>query len=146
MARQEVLGLQQSIEEWILSLPNVTKTPHRFGGTEYRVHGLEFMHSHGPKYLDIRLSKQDQERVLKDGKAEHHRFAPQAEWVTFRIRQEEDIETAKELAKLAYDNAEKMMTEHASRGESKQSKLRLLGFSELDKKVGPVSAFLNWNQ
>jgi hypothetical protein len=63
------------------------------------------MHTHGTTHLDIRLSKEDQERMLKEGKAEPHRFAPQAGWVTFRIRSEKDTETAKELTRLAYDNA-----------------------------------------
>lgn len=53
--------------------------------------------------------------MLKDGKAEPHRFAPQAVWVTFRIRSEKDAETAKELIRLAYDNAEKMMAAHISK-------------------------------
>ncbi len=105
----------ESLRDWTLQLPNVTKASHRFGGTEFQVHGLEFMHSHGPSHLDIRLSKQDQERMLKEGKAEPHRFAPQAGWVTFRIRSEGDVEAAKELIRLAYDNAEKMMAAHMSR-------------------------------
>jgi len=107
--------LIESLRDWTLQLPNVTKASHRFGGTEFQVHGLEFMHSHGPSHLDIRLSKQDQERMLKEGKAEPHRFAPQAGWVTFRMRSEGDVEAAKELIRLAYDNAEKMMAAHVSR-------------------------------
>jgi hypothetical protein len=103
--------LTDSLQDWILRLPNVTKALHRFGGTEFQVHGLEFMHTHGTLQLDIRLSKQDQERMLKEGKAEPHRFVHhQAGWVTFRIRLEKDNETAKELIRLAYDNADKMTT------------------------------------
>ena len=107
--------MNESIESWILQHPNVTKAPHRFGGTEYQVQGLEFMHTHGPSYLDIRLSKEDQERVLREKKAEHHRFAPQAGWVTFRIRSESDVENAKELIQLAFDRASKLMSAHKSR-------------------------------
>ena len=107
--------MSESLEAWILELPKVTKAPHRFGGTEYQVHGLEFMHSHGPSYLDIRLSKEDQGRVLREKKAEHHRFAPQAGWITFRIRSDEDVENAKELIQLAYDYASMLMSAHKSR-------------------------------
>jgi len=92
-----------------------------FGGTEFQVDGLEFMHTHGISHLDIRLSKQDQERMLKEGKADPHRFAPQAGWVTFRIRSERDVEAAKELIRLAYDNAEKLMEAHVSRRDQKSS-------------------------
>lgn len=107
--------MSNSLEDWILQLPNVTKASHRFGGTEYQVYGLEFMHSHGPTYLDIRLSKEDQGRVLREKKAEHHRFAPQAGWVTSRIRSDEDVEHVKEVIQLAYDHASKLMSAHKSR-------------------------------
>ena len=107
--------MNESLESWILQHPNVTKTSHRFGGTEYQVQGLEFMHSHGPSYLDIRLSKEDQGRVLREKKAGQHRFAPQAGWVTFRIRSENDVAKAKELIQLAYDHASKLMLAHISR-------------------------------
>ena len=113
--------MNESLQDWILKLPKVTKAPHRFGGTEFQVDGLEFMHTHGISHLDIRLSKQDQERMLKEGKADPHRFAPQAGWVTFRMRSERDVEAAKELIRLAYDNAEKLMKAHVLRRDQKSS-------------------------
>ena len=113
--------MTESLRDWILQLPNVTKASHRFGGTEYQVRGLEFMHTHGTSQLDIRLSKEDQERMLKEGKAEPHRFVHhQAGWVIFRIRSGEDTENAKELIRLAYDNASKMMAAHISRRDSNE--------------------------
>jgi len=73
------------------------------------------MHTHGTLQLDIRLSKQDQERILKEGKAEPHRFVHhQAGWVIFRTRSEKDVETAKELIRLAYDYADRLMAAHMS--------------------------------
>ena len=113
--------MSETLENWILQLPNVTKAQHRFGGTEYQVQGLEFMHSHGHTYLDIRLSKEDQARALREKKAEHHRFAPQAGWVTFRIRSEKDVENAKELIRLAYDNADMLMSAHKSRRDEQKT-------------------------
>ncbi|OLD03364.1 hypothetical protein AUG19_02930 [archaeon 13_1_20CM_2_54_9] len=115
--------MSQSLQEWILGLPGVTQAPHRFGGTEFQVHGLEFMHSHGSSYLDIRLSLEDQARVLKEGRAEPHRFAPQGGWVTFRIRGDGDVEKAKEIIRLAYDNAEKKMKAHSARRGAGQTSL-----------------------
>ncbi len=79
------------------------------------------MHSHGSSYLDIRLSLVDQARVLREGCAEPHRFAPQAGWVTFRIRGEGDVERAKEIIRLAYDNAEENMNAHIERRGATQS-------------------------
>ncbi len=105
----------KELKDWILELPEVTEAPHRFGGTEFRFQNVEFMHSHGPSHLDIRLSKEDQERVLKEGKVEPHLFAPQAGWVTFRIRSEKDLEAAKELVQLAHNNTRKLGELHAAR-------------------------------
>lgn len=53
--------------------------------------------------------------MLKEGKAEPHFFAPQAGWVTFRVRSEKDLETAKELILLAHENAKKQAAFHATR-------------------------------
>ncbi|OLE91825.1 MAG: hypothetical protein AUF79_02135 [Crenarchaeota archaeon 13_1_20CM_2_51_8] len=97
------------LKEWLLHLEGVIEAPHGFGGTEYQVNGRQFMHSHGPRYLDIHLSREDQERVLREGKAERHRFTPaRAGWVTFHIRSDGDIETSKELITLAYNDARKI--------------------------------------
>jgi len=99
--------LFRSLMDWVLQLSNVTQAPHRMGGTEFRVHGLEFMHSHGPSFLDVRLSPKEQARVLREGKAERHRADVHHKegWVSFRIGDKEGIERAKELVQLAYDNA-----------------------------------------
>ena len=106
-------ALFRSLMEWVLQLPDVTQATHRMGGTEFRVHGLEFMHSHGPSFLDVRLSPKEQARVLREGKAEHHRadVHHQEGWVSFTIEGKETVERAKELVQLAYENA-KGTSEH----------------------------------
>jgi hypothetical protein len=106
------------LKAWILKLPRVTQASHRFGGIQFQVERLEFMHSHGPSFLDIRLSSRDQAAALKDGKAIPHRFAPQAGWVSFRIEKAEDLDPAKALIKTAYENAKANMEAHKTRRES----------------------------
>jgi hypothetical protein len=101
--------LFDELKSWILQLPGVTQAAHRFGGTEFKVEGLEFMHHHGPSFLDIRLSKSDQATALKNGPAIPHRFAPQAGWISFRIEKAEDLGPAKQLVQLAYENAKTSM-------------------------------------
>ena len=103
-----------SLRNWIAELPDVTEAPHRFGAVEFQVHGLEFMHIHGQTHLDIRLSKEDQVRVLREGKAGEHLYEPQGGWVTLRIRSEKDHETAKEVVLLAYNNARQNMAQRKS--------------------------------
>lgn len=113
--------LFENLKTWILQLPGVTHAPHRFGGTEFKVEGLEFMHHHGPSFLDIRLSKDDQATALKSGIAIPHRFAPQAGWVSFRIEKPQDLESAKKLIQLAHQNVKTSMEAHGR--SSRQVKL-----------------------
>jgi len=107
----------QPLRDWIENLPGVSKAPHRFGGVEFQVQGLEFMHFHGASHMDIRLSKDDQTRVLEEGKAERHLFAPESGWVTVRIRSEGDVENAREVVQLAYSRAKRIMETHMARRE-----------------------------
>jgi hypothetical protein len=104
-----------TVKVWIGDLPYVTSGTHRFGGVEFKARGLEFMHFHGQTHLDIRLSKSDQARVLAEGKAEKHLYAPQAGWVTFIIKSGEDIDMAKEIVRLAYNYALTIMDQHQTK-------------------------------
>ncbi len=101
-----------------MQLPDVAEAPHRFGGVQFQVHGLEFMHFHGHTQLDIRLSKDDQVRVLHESKAEEHLYEPQAGWVTLRISSEKDHETAKEVILLAHKNVRQIMAQGKSRNQA----------------------------
>jgi hypothetical protein len=105
----------QTFRDWIENLPDVTKAPHRFGGVEFQVHGLEFMHFHGETQLDIHLSKEDQARMLAENKAEHHQFAFEAGWVTVRIRSTKDLDNAREVVQLAYSRAKRIIETHLAR-------------------------------
>jgi len=93
------------LKVWILGPPGVTDASHRLGGTEFRVNGVEFMHSHGPSWLDIRLSEEDQSSVLKAGQALRHRAEvhDQAGWVSLRIESSKDLKNAKKVVELAYE-------------------------------------------
>ena len=104
-------ALFRSLERWLLQFPQVTQAPHKLGGVEFRVHGLGFMHSHSSSVLDIRLSKNDQALALGEGRAQHHRADVHHKegWVSFRIENEKDVEGAKELIRLAYNNARKRL-------------------------------------
>lgn len=87
----------ESLRAWILQLRQVREVPHRVGGVEFQVDGVEFMHSHGPSRLDIRLSKEDQASILKTGEALPHRAQVHAEagWVSFQIKNSQDLANAK---------------------------------------------------
>lgn len=96
---------------WILQLPGVREAPHRVGGVEFQVDGVEFMHSHGPSWLDIRLSKEHQSSVLMAGLALSHKaeIHAKAGWVSLRIENTRDLANAKKVIQLAYENAKKKL-------------------------------------
>jgi Family of unknown function (DUF5519) len=102
---EEPAALYENLKRWVLQLPGVREAPHRVGGIEFQVNEVEFMHSHGPSWLDIRLSKEDQSSVLKAGQALRHRAEvhDQAGWVTLRIESSNDLTNAKKVVELAYE-------------------------------------------
>ncbi len=119
---KDEISSYEDLSAWILQLPRVSKAPHRFGGTDFRLGGVEFMHSHGRTWFDIRLSKEDQASVLKSGEALPHRFAPQAGWVSLSISKAGDLLVAKRIIQLAYENARKDLDEvNMRRGRSHAS-------------------------
>jgi Family of unknown function (DUF5519) len=104
-------SIYESLRAWILQLPGVKEAPHRVGGVEFQVGGVEFMHSHGPSSLDIRLSKEDQASVLKTGQVLRHRaqMHDKAGWVSFRIERSQNLANARKVVQLAYENAKKSL-------------------------------------
>ncbi len=110
---EESAALFENMREWILQLPGVREAPHRVGGIEFHVSQVEFMHSHGPSWLDIRLSKEDQATVVKTGQALLHNALvhSQAGWVTIKIEKPEDLAKVRIVIQLAYENARKNLGE-----------------------------------
>jgi hypothetical protein len=96
--------LHQELRQRILSLPGVTERPNTgIHEDAFFVGRQMFMHIHGHGHCDIRLPRDLQERVLSEGKARPHRWAPQAGYVTFMVNDEADLEPAMELIQASYD-------------------------------------------
>ena len=99
-----VLNLQEEIRSFIRSLPNV-ELKHDPMSEEAYFYGLRnFAHFHGPRHIDIRLSKSKQEEALRTHMALPHRYAPQAGWVSCVVETAEQLENTKRLIRQAYDN------------------------------------------
>ena len=96
--------LHQQLRESILSLPGVTERQNAgIHEDAFFVGPTMFMHIHGHGHCDIRLRKDDQERVLAEGKAVPHRWAPGKGYVTFVARDEKDLARAMELIRMSRD-------------------------------------------
>src|SRR6516162_5153183 len=86
--------LNQELRQRILGLPGVTERPNAgIHEDAFFVGRTMFMHIHGHGHCDIRLSKSDRNRVLAEGKARPHRWAPEAGYVTSVVGSEEDLES-----------------------------------------------------
>jgi hypothetical protein len=102
MKTQETL--HEQLRERILGLAGVTER--RDAGIHehaFFVGRTMFMHIHGAGHCDIRLSRADQQRVLAEGKARKHRWAPQQGYVTSIVRNEPDIKATMELIRMSHD-------------------------------------------
>ena len=95
--------LHQELRRRILSLADVTERQNAgIHEDAFFVGRTMFMHVHGHGHCDIRLAKKDQERVLAEGKARSHRWAPEKGYVTFMVRDENDLAPAMELIRMAH--------------------------------------------
>src|SRR5947199_8765123 len=96
--------LHQELRQRILGLSGVTERQNAgIHEDAFFVGRTMFMHIHGHGHCDIRLSKNDQERVLAEGKARRHRWAPDAGYVTSVVNDERDLAPATELIRMAHD-------------------------------------------
>jgi len=97
------LNLQEEIRSFIRSLPSV-ELRHDPMSDEAYFYGLRnFAHFHGPRHIDIRVSKTQQEEALRTHIALYHQYAPQAGWVSCVIETVEQAENTKKLIRQAYD-------------------------------------------
>jgi len=96
--------LNQELRQRILGLSGVIERQHAgIHDDAFFVGRTMFMHIHGHGHCDIRLRKADQQRVLVQGRARPHRWAPEAGYVTFFVDEEKDLEPAMELIRMSHD-------------------------------------------
>ena len=97
--------LHEELRQRILTLPGVTERPNAgIHDDAFFIGRTMFMHIHGHGHCDIRLAKEDQERVLTKGQARQHRWAPEAGYVTFLVKSEADLGPAMELIRMSYEH------------------------------------------
>jgi luciferase-like monooxygenase len=100
-----VLGAGQSIMATVSAWEGITTHPHRFGGTEYRLGNREIGHVHGDGLVDIPFPTSVRNELVATGQVIPHHVLPESGWVSFYIREPEDIEKAIALLRRSYDLA-----------------------------------------
>ena len=96
-------SIVEKIEREVAGWPGVEEKPHRFNGVEFRVRGHEIGHLHGDRWADLPFPVRVRKELVAAGKARLHHVLPQTGWVSYPIRDEEDVEGALELFRLNYE-------------------------------------------
>jgi MFS family permease len=95
--------ITQTIVQKILEWPGVTTEPNRFGGIEFLVNKKEMGHLHGERLADLPFSIEIRENLVASGQALPHHIYPESGWVSYWIRNSEDIPAVINLFKLQYE-------------------------------------------
>jgi Family of unknown function (DUF5519) len=90
------------IERQIVTWPGVSVHAHRFGGREFRFRAAEVGHVHAGGIVDIPFPRSVRDALLEEGLAEEHHWVPNSGWITYRIRNENDLKHALWLLRLSY--------------------------------------------
>lgn len=89
-------------EEEVSAWANVSVHPHRFGGREFLFGKAEVGHVHVGGIVDIPFTRSIRDALLVEGLAEEHYWVPDSGWITFRIRNERDLDRALWLMRISY--------------------------------------------
>jgi predicted DNA-binding protein (MmcQ/YjbR family) len=100
-----ISNAQKTITQTLTSWDGVSTAPHRFGGVEYRLGTRELGHIHGDHLIDIPFPKKVRDEIVQVGLAEPHHVLPETGWVSFYLREEEDVQKAIALLKRSYEIA-----------------------------------------
>ena len=102
-----VKGAQARITQAVTSWEGVTVAPHRFGGVEYVIGKREVGHIHGDHMVDIPFPKKVRDVLVATGRTQPHHLLPETGWISFYLRQEDDVEKAIALFRESYEIAQK---------------------------------------
>lgn len=105
--RMSVKGAQDAITKAATSWEGVTVAPHRFGGVEYVIGKREIGHIHGDHMVDIPFPKKVRDEIVAAGRAHPHHILPETGWVSFYLKQDDDVEKAIALLHESYQIAQK---------------------------------------
>jgi predicted DNA-binding protein (MmcQ/YjbR family) len=101
-----VNGAQNQITKAVVQWPEITVAPHRFGGVEYQVGTREIGHIHVDTLVDIPFPTAIRNELVASGQVRPHHSLPDSGWISFYIRQPDDVNLAIELLQKSYNLAQ----------------------------------------
>jgi len=96
-------GAQKTISDTVTTWDGITESPHRFGGTAFRLGRREVGHIHSDRLVDIPFSKPVRDQLVEDGEAEPHHVLPGTGWVSVFLECQSDVDRAVRLLRRSYD-------------------------------------------
>src|SRR5215831_15921320 len=91
-----------SLEQVVVGWAQVSVHPHRFGGREFRYSQAELGHVHTDGTVDVAFPRSLHDALLDERLAEQHHWVPNSGWISFRIRNPQDLQHALWLLRLSY--------------------------------------------
>jgi len=95
--------IHDAIVREVSTWPGVTVGQHRFGGTEFRFGHRELGHLHGDRLADLPFPLLIREELVAAGRAQAHHIHRESGWVSYRIRDQSDVERVVGLFRLNYE-------------------------------------------
>jgi hypothetical protein len=95
----------EAIDREVRAWPDVSRHPHRFGGTEYRLGKREIGHVHGESLVDVPLPRALRDELVAAGRARPHHILPGSGWVSVPLRAPDDVVQALAILRLSYELA-----------------------------------------
>jgi len=97
-----MINFLKMLEDEVSAWTNVSIHKHRFGGREFRFGDAEVGHTHDGGIVDIPFPRAVRDALLANGLAEEHRWVPHSGWITFHLRNEDNLSHALWLMRLSY--------------------------------------------
>lgn len=97
-----VIDAEKQITQAVLQWPQTVSIQHRFGGIEYQFGKREIGYIHGNTLVDIPFPKAIRNELIESGLAKPHHILPDSGWISFYIRQPEDVDQAIQLLHRSY--------------------------------------------
>ena len=100
-----VRGASKQIVDTLLAWEGMESHPHRFGGTEFRIGKREIGHVHGDSLVDIPFPKKVRDEIVAAGEVQPHHILPETGWVSFYLKEDDDVPRAIQLLRRSYELA-----------------------------------------
>jgi hypothetical protein len=96
--RDDVQQIVNTVSAW----ERIEPLPHRFGGVEFSLNGVEIGHIHSNGMVDIPFTRRIREQLVSAGEAGLHHLLRDSGWITFYVRRPDDVAQALKLYRLSY--------------------------------------------